>query len=170
MLDGYRGISTTWSSSSSNFYFTALFNYLLHPAMLNCTSWHYPAMLRYLLPCTAGYLQYVIYGITSLGFYTPTFDAIVAGVVLRCGHMPLENGWQAGWQAGWLADWLAVGLKPTAELPSDPNLLVATQSQSPAAHLFVRTHRRTRTYAPLTSRLLFSPASAMRLQHPACPR
>lgn len=35
--------------------------------------------------CTAGYLQYVVYGITSLGFYPLTFDAIVEGVVLRWG-------------------------------------------------------------------------------------
>lgn len=42
----------------------------------------------------AGYLQYVIYGITSLGFYTPTFDAIVAGVVLSIqrAHDDLQPG------------------------------------------------------------------------------
>ena len=33
----------------------------------------------------AGYLQYVVYDITSLGFIPQTFDALVDGVVLVSG-------------------------------------------------------------------------------------
>lgn len=39
----------------------------------------------------SGYLQYLIYGISSLGFYTPSFDALVDGIV--------EVGW---WGVGGL--------------------------------------------------------------------
>lgn len=35
----------------------------------------------------SGYLQYLVYGVLSLGFYKPSFDALVDGVVEVCGRL-----------------------------------------------------------------------------------